>query len=101
MRRPGAGDCPCLCSGPAQSGDAFGLNLKAQDTESVLSPEESVPFSTQVQFACHSPESAIFLSMDAYVLARKGGPRQTLWFGRVFTGVENQVNSIKARGPGL
>ena len=75
-----------LCSGlggPARRGDAFRLNLKVQDTESVLSPAESAPFSTQVQFACHSPESAIFLSMDAYVLARKGSPCQTLWFGRV------------------
>lgn len=80
----GAGDwLPSLLGGPAWRGDAFGLNFKVQETESVLSPSESIPFSTQVQFACHSPESAIFLSMDAYVLARKGSPRQTLWFGRI------------------
>lgn len=58
----------------ALCGDAFKLNFKVQETESVLSPSESVPFSTQAQFACPSPESALLLSMDAYVLARKGSP---------------------------
>lgn len=50
------------------------MNLKGEETESVLSPSQSVPFSTQAQCACHSPESELFLSMDASVLGQEGQP---------------------------
>ena len=93
-----------LCSGwggAVRRGDAFGLNLKVQDTDSVLSPVESTHFplrsnlrATALRLRPSSQWMLMFWPGRA-ALAKRYGLEGS------FTGVENRVNSIKARGPGL
>lgn len=79
-------------------GDAFILNFQVWETESVLSPSESVPFSTQDQFACHSPDSAILLQWTSMFSPGRAALAKCYGLEGAFPKMENRVNSIKALG---